>query len=136
MENHGVIRRVLTFGLAVAVQAGAVCAPFLHAHVDEDADHHQPAAVHAHLSGHAPSHAAHCGIALDEPDHDRAIYLQAFVAVQPAPFEVPAAAPALFDLTTPPEQPAHVTVEVTHGHDPPLVSALDSRPPPFLPVLI
>jgi hypothetical protein len=130
MENSDEVKRLLAFGVAVAVQIGAVWAPFLHAHVDEDAGHHQPTAVHAHLSGHAPSHAAHCGMALDEPDHDRAIYLQVFVAVQTVPFEVPAAAPALFDLTAPPEQPAHVTVEVTHGHDPPLVSALDSRPPP------
>jgi len=136
MDNSDVIRRVFTFGLAVAVQAGAVYAPFLHAHVDEDADHHQPTSVHAHLSGHAPSHAAHCGIGVDEPDHDRAIYLQVFVAVQPAPFDVPAAAPALFDLTAPAERPAHAAVEVTHGHDPPLVAALDSRPPPSFPVLI
>jgi hypothetical protein len=129
MENHGVIRRVLTFGLAVAVQAGAVCAPFLHAHIDENSDHHRPTSVHAHFSGHIPSHPACNGIAVDEADHDRAIYLQVFV-VQPVPVEVPAAVPTLFDLTAPPEQPAHVTVEVTHGHDPPLVSALDSRPPP------
>jgi len=131
MENHGVIRRVLTIGLAVAVQAGAVYAPFLHAHVDEDADHHQATSVHAHFSGHVPSHATHDGATVDDRDHDRAIYLQGFVAVQPVPFEIPAAAPALFDLTSPPERPAHTTVEVTHGHDPPLVSALDSRPPPF-----
>jgi hypothetical protein len=131
-----VIRRVLTFGLAVAVQMGAVYAPFLHAHVDEDADHHQPTSVHAHFSGHTPSHAPCAGASADHPDHDRAIYLQVFVAVQPVPFEVPAAASSPFDLVAPAEQPAHVTVEVTHGHDPPLVSALDSRPPPFLPVLI
>ncbi|HLG60214.1 MAG TPA: hypothetical protein VI485_33035 [Vicinamibacterales bacterium] len=130
------IRRVLTFGLAVAVQAGAVCAPFLHAHVDEDHDDHHSTSVHAHLSGHTPSHALHHGIAVDEPDHDRAVYLQLFVAVQATPFEIPAIAPALSDLTALPERPAHGTVEVTHGHDPPLVAALDSRPPPVLPVLL
>ena len=130
------IRRVLTFGLAVAVQTGTVWGPFLHAHVDEDHDDHHSTPVHAHFSGHAPSHAVHKGVAVDEPDHNRAIYLQVFVAVQPAAFEIPAIAPALFDLAAPPERPAHVTVEITHGHDPPLVSALDSRPPPFLPVLI
>jgi hypothetical protein len=137
VHNRHVIRRVLAFGLAVAVQAGAVYAPFVHAHVDDDADHHDhPTSVHAHFSGHAPSHTAHNGVTLDEPDHDRAIYLQVFVAVNPVPFEIPAVAPSPFDLTAPAERPAHLTVEVTHGHDPPLGAALDSRPPPASPVLI
>jgi hypothetical protein len=136
MQNHGVIRRLVTFALAVAVQAGAVYAPFLHAHVDEDHDDHHSTSVHAHFSGHTPSHALHHGMAVDDLDHDRAVYLQMFVAVQATAFEIPAVAPAPFDLTALPERPAHVTVEVTHGHDPPLVAALDSRPPPFLPVLI
>jgi len=131
MENHRVIRRALTLALAMAVQGGSLCAPFLHAHVDEDVDdHHHSTSVHAHVSGHAPSHARHDGVSVDEPDHDRAIYLQVFVAVEAAPFAVPAVAPALFDLTTPPERPAHAAVEVTHGHDPPRAAALDSRPPP------
>jgi hypothetical protein len=107
VHNRHVIRRALAFGVAVAVQASAVYAPFVHAHVDEDADHHDhPTSVHAHFSGHAPSHAAHNGVTLDEPDHDRAIYLQVFVAVNPVPFEIPAVAPSPFDLTAPAERPA------------------------------
>ena len=130
------IHRVLTFGLAVAVQAGALYAPFLHAHVDEDADHHHPSPVHAHFSGHTARSEAHHGVSLQEPEHDRAIYLQMFVAVQAPLFEIPAVPPPLFALAAAPERPAHMTVEVTHGHDPPRVHALDSRPPPILPVLI
>ena len=127
-------RSILAGVLALSVPIGAMCAPFLHAHVDEDADHHHPTSVHAHLSGH-PSDVPHNGATLEEPDHDRAIYLQTFVAVQPAPFDVPAIAPTLFVMAAPPERPAHVAVDVTHGHDPPLATALDSRPPPCLPDL-
>jgi len=129
-------RSLLAGILALCVPIGAMCAPFLHAHVDEDADHHHPASVHAHLSGHTPSHAAHHGVSLEAPDHDRAIYLQVYVAVQPTSFDVLDATPPAFVLAAPPERPAHVTVAVTHGHDPPLVAALDSRPPPASPVLI
>lgn len=130
-------RSLLAGVLALCVPLGALCAPFLHAHVDEDADHHDhPTSVHAHVSGHAPSHAVPHGLTLDGPDHDRAIYLQVFVAVHPAAFEIPAVAQAPFDLTAPEERRAHITVEVTHGHDPPFAAALDSRPPPRIPVLI
>jgi hypothetical protein len=124
-------RRSIARLLALAVPIGALYGPFLHAHVD-DGDHHGEASVHAHLSGHdLPAREHHDGITVQEPEHERAIYLQAAVAVATALFDVPVAPPASFGLGAPPERPAHPAVEVTHGHDPPLVDALASRPPPF-----
>jgi hypothetical protein len=129
-------RRVMAWLLVAAVPVGALYAPFLHAHVDE-ADHHHQTAVHAHLSGHERSHHHdHDGITVQEAEHARAIYLQAEAAVTTAQFDVPVAPPPSFDLGALHERPAHPAVEVTHGHDPPLVAALDSRPPPHFPVLI
>ena len=136
MQNHDVIRRVLVLGLAIAVQAGAVYAPFLHAHVDEDHDDHHSTSVHAHFAGHTQKRTTHDEAAVDELDHDRAIYLQAFVAVGPTAFEIPAVAVGTFTLTAPTERAPRVSVLVAHGHDPPLAAALDSRPPPRIPVLI
>jgi hypothetical protein len=131
----GLIRRAIAWLLAVAVPVGALYGPFLHAHVEDDGDHHHETAVHAHLSGHGRAHNAHEGITVQEPEHERAIYLQAAVAVATALFDVPIAPPPPFGLGVLAERPAHPAVEVTHGHDPPLLDALDSRPPPSLPVL-
>jgi hypothetical protein len=126
-----VIRRVLALGLALAVQGGAVCAPFLHAHVDADHDDHHSTSVHAHFSSHAPAHVEHEGVSVEEADRDHAIYLQVFVAVEASPFQSPDIPRATFALTPVVELAPRTFVIVTHGHDPPLVSALDSRPPPL-----
>jgi hypothetical protein len=131
MENSRVIRRGLAFGLALAVQGGAVCAPFLHAHVDADHDDHHATAVHAHFSSHAPAHVRHEGVSIEDADRDRAIYLQVFVAVEASPFQSPALPRAIFTLIPVVERAPRTFVIVTHGHDPPLVAALDSRPPPL-----
>lgn len=126
-------RRAVAFLLAVAVPAGALQASWLHAHPDHDLDHHE-AVVHVHLEGHSRHHDQAAGdhATADEPDHDGAIYLQAFVAVGTTAFEIPAAATAAIALTTLPERPAHRSAEVTHGHDPPPSPARYSRPPPAL----
>jgi hypothetical protein len=124
-----ILHRQIGWLVALAVPMGAFCAPFLHAHLDEE-DHHR-AAVHTHFSGHEREHHDLGGVSLQEPEHDRAIYLQAYMAVQTAIFDIPVAPPPEFDTTAPRERTAHPTVEVTHGHDPPLLPALDSRPPPL-----
>jgi hypothetical protein len=131
-----VIRRVLALGLALAVQGGALCAPFLHAHVDADHDGHHSPSVHAHFTSHAPSHVQHPGfseggVAVEDADRDHAIYLQLFVAVEASPFQSPAVPRTTFALTPVVERAPRTFVIVTHGHDPPLVNALDSRPPPL-----
>jgi hypothetical protein len=130
-----ILHRPIAWLLAVAVPMGAFCMSFLHAHVDAE-DHHR-AELHTHFSGHERTQHEHGGISLQDPERDRAIYLPAYIAVQTTIADIPAAPPPAFEFGRSPERPAHPAVEVTHGHDPPLVDALDSRPPPrFLPVLI
>lgn len=127
---YWVVRRVLAIALTLAVPAGTVWAPFLHAHTDED---HHATAVHAHFGGHAHHHATHereHGPTLHEREDERAIYLDALVAVDPPTVALVATSTPVFQPVAPPERPAHVSVEVTHGHDPPLANQLDSRPPP------
>jgi hypothetical protein len=136
INNIRVIRRVLAFGLALAVQGGAVCAPFLHAHVDADHDDHHATAVHTHFSSHAPARVAHDGFSVEETDRDHAIYLQVFVAVEAPVFQAPALPRATFAPIPVRERAPRTFVLVTHGHDPPLVHALDSRPPPHIPAQI
>ena len=126
------IRRLVALGLALAVEGGAVCAPFLHAHVDADHDDHHSTSVHAHFSSHAPAHVQHEGISIEDADRDHAIYLQVFVAVEASPFQSPAVPRATFALTPVVARAPRTFVIVTHGHDPPLVAALDSRPPPLI----
>ena len=129
-ENTRVIRRVLALGLALAVQGGAVCAPFLHAHVDADHDDHHSTSVHAHFSSHAPGHVQHDGVSVEDADRDHAIYLQVFVAVEASVFQTPVLPRATFASIPVIERAPRLFVLVAHGHDPPLVHALDSRPPP------
>jgi hypothetical protein len=135
MENTRVIRRVLAFGLVLAVQGGAVCAPFLHAHLDADHDDHHSTAVHAHVSSHAAARVQHPGLPTGgvsvEEAHREAIDLQIFVAVEATPFHPPALPRGAFATAPIVERAPRTFVIVTHGHDPPLVDALDSRPPPL-----
>jgi len=125
------IRRCLALGMALAVQGGAMCAPFLHAHVDADHDDHHSTSVHAHLSSHAPAREAHDGVSVEDADRDHAIYLQVFVAVETSQFQTPILPRATFVLMPPVTRAPRMFAIVTHGHDPPLVAALDSRPPPL-----
>jgi hypothetical protein len=131
-----VIRRLLAFGLALSVQGGAVCAPFLHAHLDADHDDHHATSVHAHFSSHAATHVQHDGVSIDETEPQSAIYLQVFVAVKPALFQPPALPRVVFAPVPVIEPAPRMPVLVSHGHDPPLVHALDSRPPPLIPAQI
>jgi hypothetical protein len=107
-----------------------VCAPFLHAHLDADHDDHHSTSVHAHFSSHAPARIAHDGVSVEEADRDHAIYLQVFVAVEASVLQTPALPRATFAVVPVIEHTPRTFALVTHGHDPPLVHALDSRPPP------
>jgi len=131
VDNSHVIRRMLALGLALAVQGGAVCAPFLHAHVDAEHDDHHSTSVHAHFSSHAPARVQHESVSVEEADRDHAIYLQVFVAVEASVFQSPALPRTVFAPVPVIEHAPRTFVLVTHGHDPPLVHALDSRPPPL-----
>jgi hypothetical protein len=123
------VRRIVAIVLALAVPAGALRAPLLHAH--PDGAHH--AAPHAHLGGHEHHHTTYDAPgnpAVHEQDEERAAYLDALAAVDARPVAVVGTTTPVFEPATPPERPAHASVEVTHGHDPPLADPLASRPPP------
>jgi len=122
------------------VSATTVLALFVHAHPDDhETDHHAPHAIHAHLGGHA--HAGRpvrtAGPILDDDDgHDRAVFLNTFVAEGTAALHITAAVPDAIEAPRPAERPAQPSLLVVHGHDPPALASGPARAPPRLPVLI
>jgi hypothetical protein len=127
---------MIAVALSVAVQAAVLGAPLVHAHPDDHATtHHSGRAVHSHWGGHThvPRSSA---AALSDDDHDRAIFLSAFVAVAASAVTVPHVAQAVFELLVPAERAAHRGVEVVRSHDPPVARSRSPRAPPTLPVLI
>ena len=130
-NNEGTVRKVLALTLSVAVQAAGLGAPLVHAHPDEHAtEHHTGRAVHTHWAGHSSSHHSSDGPAFGTADHDRAVFLHAFVAVAAPVFPAPAIAPGIIERPVPAERAAHRAVEIAHGHDPPFFRSLPARAPP------
>jgi hypothetical protein len=130
-NNDGVIRRFIAIGLSVAVQTAAFSAPLVHAHPDDHAtDHHAPRSVHAHVSAHAVPAPAGDEAAFRNLESERTVFLQLFVAISGASIEVPAASVTAFQLAAPEETSAHLSLQIVHGHDPPVASAVASRAPP------
>jgi len=128
-----VFRKLIAVGLAAAVQAAALGAPLVHAHLGgHDSDHHHGhQAVHAHLSGHSWSHQNHGNRpTIDDNDGERTVYLQLFVALDVAAFQLPPAVVSSFDLTVPVAAAPRAVLHVVHGHDPPSGRSLSSRAPP------
>ncbi|MBI2827924.1 MAG: hypothetical protein HYX77_01470 [Acidobacteria bacterium] len=125
--------------LSVAIPLGALYTPLVHAHVDaRDLDHHGAHTIHAHVVYHWTRSTTADQARLNHDETGRAVYLQLFVAVAHASFEVPAAVPTAcdLDLGAPAESPAHPhhLLHVVHSHDPPFLRSLPSRAPPaFLP---
>ena len=125
------MRKVIAVALALAVQATAVSAPLVHAHPDEHATpHHAGRAVHTHWAGHGQSHHSSNAPAVGTADHDRAVFLNAFVAVAVSPVPAPGVTPAILDLPVPAERPAHRIFDTARSHDPPFFRSLSSRAPP------
>lgn len=121
----------MAIALSLSVQAAGLSAPFVHAHPDDHATaHHGGRAVHTHWAGHAQPHHAPDVPALVTDDHDRAVFLNAFVAVAASVFPAPGVTPGVFALPVPAERGAHRAVEVVHSHDPPPFRSLSSRAPP------
>jgi hypothetical protein len=130
-NNEGIVRKVLAVTLSVAILAAGLSAPLVHAHPDDHAtEHHQGRAVHTHWEGHAESHHSSDAPALETADHDRAIFLNAFVAVAVAAYPAAAVTPAVVELPVPIERAAHRSVDITHSHDPPFCRSVPSRAPP------
>ena len=130
-------RRLLAFGLTVAIQAAALSAPLVHAHLDDQhADHHGANRIHAHLGGHGAAHHAeqHSGPAMHaEEVPERAVTMPLFVAAQAeAPME-PAIAATSFD---PPASPVSIvgrSFDDVRSHGPPVCPSIAPRAPPHLP---
>jgi hypothetical protein len=116
--------------LAIAVQAAGLSAPLTHAHPDEHTtEHHGGRTVHSHWAGHAQSHSSET-LALEPTDHDRALFLNAFVAVATSSLSTPGLTHDSFELAVPPERAAHQVVETVRSHDPPSIASLSPRAPP------
>ena len=132
-----VVPRLLAVCLCVAVPIGALCAPLVHAHVDDHhAGHHDANRVHAHLSGHdVDRHVSSGGDLAIGPDVDpeHITRLQIFVAIHAAaPLSV-ALAHARYTLPTPLESIMRRPPAVVHSHGPPGASFAGSRAPPAFP---
>lgn len=126
------MRALGVLALSVALQAGAVTAPLVHEHPDDAAtDHHRGRTIHSHWTGHQHDDGPTArGPSLTEADHDRAVFLDIFVAVR----EVRAPAPTLsfepVELSAPAERRPYRAIEVVRSHDPPIGASLSSRAPP------
>lgn len=132
-----VIRTLTAVGLSVAIPLGALCAPLVHAHVDDQhADHHAANRVHAHLGGHdVDHHVSLAGELAIEPDQDpeHITRLQVFVAVYAAAPSFLALPRARYTLPAPLESVMRRPPSVVHSHGPPSASSAGSRAPPVFP---
>jgi hypothetical protein len=127
------VRRVLAIALSLAVQAAALSAPLVHAHPDDHpTEHHDAGEVHGHWAAHTHHRGSSHSPALDEADHDRAVFLNAFVAVATSSFPAQAVTSGVFELAAPRERAPHRVLEIANGHDPPCRRSLSSRAPPSL----
>ena len=125
------MRRVIAVALSLSLFAAGLGAPLVHAHPDDRAtDHHDGQSVHAHWSGHARTHQPHDGQSIDADDHDRAVYLNAFVAVGTATFFIPAINITAVELPVPPERGAQRRFDVVRSHGPPSFRSVCPRAPP------
>ena len=138
-------RRLLALSLSAALPVGAICAPLLHAHADDHHDiHHLGIRIHAHLGGHGPKkhaddhsheglnrHASPGGSAFeDDSGLEQVTSVQLFVASQTDTVKAARPEPLGVALLIPSESVLHLSLRVSHGHDPPFVSRLSSRAPP------
>jgi hypothetical protein len=133
------VQKVIAVALSVLVQGAALTAPLVHAHPDDHATaHHAGRTVHTHWGGHGHTHPLqHSNApALDNPDDDRPLFLNALVAVTVVIPATPVAIQASSDLPVPRERARHRNFEVVRSHDPPSATALSPRAPPAPPVLI
>ena len=130
-KNHGVIHRLGAAGLCVAFQVAALWLPFVHVHPeDHETSHHRARAIHVHLSQHPLYPASKPGITIGDDGHDRAIFLQVFVAVAAVPFATSAVPLPVIDLVVPQEMLAHRSPDSVYGRAPPVSSFIASRAPP------
>ena len=123
------MRKLVALVLAIAIQAAGLTAPLVHAHPDALATDHSAHPVHSHWVAHHHHESSPVPV-VGPVDHERAVFLNAFVAVS-VPAGTPAAVTVGFAaLPVPPVQAAHRIIEITHAHDPPDARSLPARAPP------
>lgn len=130
--NRRVFRRLTAAALVVLVQAGAIFAPLMHVHLDdEETGHHDGQALHAHLSGHHVDVPLGPGpIADHQEESGRTVVAQIFVSPAVDPFSLPAVSSPVFVLVVPPAEPGGRTPHTTHATDPPSLRVASPRAPP------
>ena len=127
-------RRLLALSLTVAIQAAALSAPLVHAHVDDHHDdHHAGARIHAHAGGHGASH--HDGTeapALREQESpEQAVAIPMFVATETAAPIQPSIIQAPFLLTAAAVSLMRRAPHDVRSHGPPGVTIRSPRAPPL-----
>jgi len=132
-----VARRTLATVLAVAVQVSAVTAPMAHVHLDDhETAHHHAREMHTHLAGHG---AATRPVDLlvpslsDDDGDERVLSVSGFIATSVDSFPGVAAIPVEMAIVIPDDVTISRIPVVSHGHDPPSLSATPSRAPPSSP---
>lgn len=132
-------RRLLALGLAVALQAGALTAPLVHAHLDDHhTDHHAAGRVHAHLDGHELPHEAppdRLAIHAEESPWS-VVRIPLFVAEHADVWLEPGLPQAPFLFADAAESLMRQPPDVVRSHGPPVVRPSAPRAPPVSPVLI
>lgn len=127
-------RRLLALALTIAIQAAALSAPLVHAHVDDrHADHHAGPRVHAHAGGHHASHhhATQSPALREQESPEQTVAMPMFVAAETdAPIQ-PAIAQAPFLLTPAAASLMRRGLDDVRSHGPPQVTIRSPRAPPF-----
>ena len=132
-------RRLLALGLAVALQAGAVTSPLVHAHLDDHHHgHHDAGRVHAHVDGHAIEHHAdpHTSAIHGEESPWSVVHVPFFVAAHADVSLEPALPHAPFIFADAGESLMRQPPDVVRSHGPPAARPSAPRAPPRSSVLI
>ena len=135
-------RKLIALTLTLAMPVASVCAPLVHAHLDDHVHGHR---IHAHLSGHA-SHHEHAKdrhhadkhhpmaapVVASDDSSERATSVPLFVAVQKDLLLQPVLPRATFAIAAPLRSVLRRPPDDVRSHGPPPVRFGPSRAPPFL----
>ena len=127
-------RGLLAIGLIGALQAAALSAPLVHAHLGEHHDpHHAAARIHAHVDGHRMHEHSPDSQTLamqGEDSEGRVLQVPIYLAVHVDTTLEPAVAVASFDAVASSESVMHRPPQVVRSHGPPAIPSLNPRAPP------
>ena len=108
-----------------------------HVHLDDhETAHHHAREMHAHLAGHGAATRPvdrHVPSLSDDDGDERVLSVSGFIATSVDSFPGVAAIPVEMAIVIPDEVTISRIPVVSHGHDPPSLSATPSRAPPSSP---